>query len=531
MATYRGQHRSQRNVTKRRRNPTVSIPPSFEAGIFDEPNLTFGGHHQHIDPKTGLALYGPYSVGRDDQMPLRSITVAVVGTPDLVFRMNNWLRGCQGIITNDGSEPFWRPAFPGINQNSCFQCDLVFGETWQEMIDPATLDNALRIPKYWEQLQEIVRLYTSAVEQVTQREPKPTVIACIIPEEIDACLDALAAGMPKEAHPAHDRADYSGGESGKRIKDETTSSDDYATGCSPFNIRRALKAAFMRFEIPTQLVRGSTIGQPAIGVKRQRQDDATQAWNLVTALYYKAGSHPWRLANVQAGTCYVGISFYREKFGDKPGMRTSLAQIFTHTGDGLILRGKSFPWDRSQGPSPHLPESFAEELLTDAIGLYTRHARGVSPTRLVLHKSSRFDGTEQRGFQNAVGNSIPRCDFVAMEKRGIQLFRRGYHAPLRGTWVRLADGDFLLYTRGYIPFFRIYPGMRVPQPLEIVELLGNSPADSVLSEILALTKMNWNSADFSCEEPITLAFSRKVGEVLALIPRAAPMKEEYRYYM
>lgn len=531
MATYR-RHHSQRSVAKPRRNPTVSIPQSFEAGIFDEPNIVFGGHHQHIDPKTGLALYGPYSVGRGDQMPLRSITVAVVGTPDLVFRMNNWLRDCQGMITNDGNEPFWRPAFPGINQDSCFQCDLVFGETWQEVIDPAALDNALRIPKYWEQLQEIVWLYTSAVEQITQREPKPTVIMCAIPEEIDLSLDALAVEMPAETHSANAKIDRDGGESGERTEDQTTPSAEYATGSSPFNIRRALKAAFMRFGIPTQLVRGSTLGQLMIGVKRQHQDGATQAWNLVTALYYKAGSHPWRLANVQAGTCYIGISFYREKLGDKPSMRTSLAQIFTHTGDGLVLRGKSFPWDRSQGPSPHLPESFAEELLTDAIGLYTRHAHGVAPTRLVLHKSSRFDNAEQRGLQKAVvGNSIPQWDFVAMEKRGVQLFRRGYHAPLRGTWVRLADGDFLLYTRGYIPFLRIYPGMRVPQPLEIIELFGNSPADSILSEILALTKMNWNSADFSCEEPITLAFSRKVGEILALIPRSAPMKEEYRYYM
>jgi hypothetical protein len=36
-----------------------------------------------------------------------------------------------------------------------------------------------------------------------------------------------------------------------------------------------------------------------------------------------------------------------------------------------------------------------------------------------------------------------------------------------------------------------------------------------MREILAVTKLNWNSADFSCDEPITLAFSRRVGEILA----------------
>jgi len=36
-------------------------PPAFESGVISEPLLSFGGHHEHIDPKTGLSLYGPYT--------------------------------------------------------------------------------------------------------------------------------------------------------------------------------------------------------------------------------------------------------------------------------------------------------------------------------------------------------------------------------------------------------------------------------------------------------------------------------------
>jgi hypothetical protein len=32
----------------------------FLAGVLAEPLLMFGGSHEHVDPKTGLALYGPY---------------------------------------------------------------------------------------------------------------------------------------------------------------------------------------------------------------------------------------------------------------------------------------------------------------------------------------------------------------------------------------------------------------------------------------------------------------------------------------
>lgn len=66
----------------------------------------------------------------------------------------------------------------------------------------------------------------------------------------------------------------------------------------------------------------------------------------------------------------------------------------------------------------------------------------------------------------------------------------------------------------------------MPQPLEIVEHHGDSPWDSVLKEVLALTKMNWNTADFACAKPITVAFARRVGQILAEVPPGANVQPE-----
>ncbi len=33
--------------------------PDFLAGVLAEPLLAFGGSQEHVDPKTGLALYDP----------------------------------------------------------------------------------------------------------------------------------------------------------------------------------------------------------------------------------------------------------------------------------------------------------------------------------------------------------------------------------------------------------------------------------------------------------------------------------------
>jgi hypothetical protein len=281
----------------------------------------------------------------------------------------------------------------------------------------------------------------------------------------------------------------------------------------------------MGFSLPTQILLESTFRASG----RSHQDPATTAWNFCTAIYHKADGHPWRVADAKPGTCYVGVSFYRELSASAANLRTSLAQAFMHTGDGFVLRGKPFSWNPESGKTPHLSTADARDLLLDVLAAYERH-RKVKPERVVIHKSSRFRPEELQGFKEGL-QGITYWDLVALGKRGIQFLRLGNYPPVRGTWVRFADNDYLLYTQGFVPYLRTYPGMRTPQPQEILERHGTSPADTVLREILALTKLNWNSADFCCDEPITLAFSRRVGEILAELPSSVNPQRDYRFYM
>lgn len=155
-------------------------------------------------------------------------------------------------------------------------------------------------------------------------------------------------------------------------------------------------------------------------------------------------------------------------------------------------------------------------------------------------KRSRFIGVimtpeyfregELAGFEQAC-DLVPRKDFVALGPRGIQFYRPGKLPPIRGTYVKFSDTELILYTAGYVPYLRTYPGARAPHPLDIVEHYGDSPWNVMLQEILALTKLNWNTADFSCSMPITVAFSRRVGHILAELPAHLPLHHEYRFYM
>lgn len=153
------------------------------------------------------------------------------------------------------------------------------------------------------------------------------------------------------------------------------------------------------------------------------------------------------------------------------------------------------------------------------------------PTRVVVHKSSRYWPKELAGFKKAT-EDIQLVDYVAILIRGVRFMRRkGQYPPVRGTVIQIAKNDYILFTRGWTPYHETYPGLRVPLPLELVEHHGDTPSENLCKEIFALTKMNWNSADFCIREPITLAYSREVGKILAYIPRDQVPRPEYRFYM
>jgi hypothetical protein len=126
---------------------------------------------------------------------------------------------------------------------------------------------------------------------------------------------------------------------------------------------------------------------------------------------------------------------------------------------------------------------------------------------------------------------VSSFDLVAFSDRGLRYFRAGQHPPLRGTLVQLAPANAVFFTRGFVPYLGAYPGMRVPRPIEIVEHFGSASMSQLATEILALTKMDWNSAMFAGKEPITTAFSEDVGHILAELPPGAEPRPQYRFYM
>jgi hypothetical protein len=203
--------------------------------------------------------------------------------------------------------------------------------------------------------------------------------------------------------------------------------------------------------------------------------------------------------------------------------------VYSEAGDGLVLKGEPVLWDQKRDRRPHLTRDTAETLLTRAIRLYEQHYDR-APTRVVVHKTSRYWPEELDGFRGAL-DAIRSYDLLTLEQRGIRFLRLGTEPPLRGTVVQLANRDYLVYTHGYVPFLKCYPGMRIPNPIEVVEHHGDSDAERVCSEILALTKLNWNNCSYGSADPVTIAFSQQVGRILTELPGGVTPATNYRFYM
>jgi hypothetical protein len=276
-----------------------------------------------------------------------------------------------------------------------------------------------------------------------------------------------------------------------------------------------IKSICKEYDVPVQIIRPSTT-RPYNPEKPAREDDATVFWNLVVAMFYKANHIPWRVKGLMQDTCYMGISFFRDR-DDFSTVKTSLAQIFSLNEEGYVMKGSKAYVDENN--APHVSRTEALRLITRAIEVYKRNNEDRPPRRIVIHKTSRFNEDELEGFKAGAAD-VHKLDLVAFGTRDIKLMRWGKEPPVRGTMVRLPDSSVLLYTFGFIPYLDVYPGPRVPSPLEILEHHGETDIETICREIMSLTKLNWNNAKFCSKAPITIAFARRVGSIIRESPPA-----------
>ncbi len=406
-------------------------------------------------------------------------------------------------------------------------------DEWNETITISEIKKILKIVDSNKRIAAGSDLFVEKIEKISLEDSWPQVIICAIPLEIEEYCGisekTRGAKRPKPTALEKEIADLQ--KRGQTFLKDWIVDVETEKPAKSFDFRNALKGKAMRYNIPTQILRESTcrsILEYPTSKYKARQGPAAFAWNFSTGLYYKAHGRPWRLAKLIIGTCYVGVSFYQNLRNPDLNLETSMAQIFTHSGEGFVLRGSDVTVDEKTR-QPRLTKTQAYGLMADSIEKYSKKV-GNPPNRVVVHKTSLFSKEEKEGFDKAIGDL--RKDYVAISRdTDLRFLRTGKYPVLRGTIISLTQHQYLLYTSGYIPRIRTYPGFRVPRPLLITHY-GDSEIKVICSEILGLTKLDWNTTVFSKQLPITLGFAQSVGKVLSEIPPdIKELKDHYRFYM
>lgn len=483
----------------------------MNANFFHEPELEFGTG-RHIDIKFGLMNYGPLDF--ESTLAPKRIRLGIVGTPETIEGVSKWIEKCRsGIVAKPSKRPNLFPRFPGFGPDMNLSADFVLDNSLYRSIPARRFDEICRGQRTDEKTIELADLFFSELEYLTQKT-SIDVLVCAYPFSLVEFIDQQIEN-----------------------EDSDSSDEDGSANLPRLNLHDYLKAKAMRLRKPTQIIRPGTYDEKKrlsrkhpSGGTRQTQDEATRAWNLYTALYYKAGGVPWRLVREPSdyNTCYVGISFYKTLAQDR--LMTSTAQIFNERGEGMILRGNAVKLQKDDRQI-HLEAEDAHKLMKRALDVYRQEHRHY-PARVVVHKSSVHNTAEIDGFEQAlIACSIEpeQANFVSLSEAHTRLFRPSIYPPLRGTMMETSEQQFILYTKGSVDFFTTYPGLYVPRPVQVRLDKVNETASSIAQEILALTKMNWNNTQFDGAAPITLRAARQVGNILKHIDDN--YEPYYRFYM
>jgi hypothetical protein len=154
------------------------------------------------------------------------------------------------------------------------------------------------------------------------------------------------------------------------------------------------------------------------------------------------------------------------------------------------------------------------------------------PTELFLHGRTIFNDNEWTGFQNAI--EAHKTNLVGVRirtEKALKLYRQGSHPILRGLAYLQDTKTAYLWTSGFEPRLQTYDGKEVPRPLQIDICRGKAPIETVLGDIMALTKLNYNACKFGGGSPVTLRFADAVGEILTAGPLESDAPLSFKYYI
>lgn len=489
-----------------------------------EPKLTFGANQTGVEPRRVMAKHG----AADKSAP-PEIRIGIVGCEGDVQIARAWLTRLNRVAIARENNARRYPNWPGALQ--AFGVSFLVEDRFVRLVDEEKLSLALHNSSPVQKFEDILDLFDAKIQGLFG-DTRPDCIVVCLPD----VLADMRISNPRLSARERDALERLQKEEEQEqmslfqpTPEELKAAEELRTQAEDLLFRtfyRALKAKIMTHQnpVPVQVMRRDTF----VRSEDEGHSNATRAWNLATSLFYKSGHEPWRPADLPSNTCFIGISFHHLKRREGDVVYASVAQAFSNEIEPFALKGSLVPHDQRRERQPYLNEEQAATLITDVLDKYEALA-GMLPARVVIHKTSTYQPEEEEGFRSAAEDRVPVCDLVWMRSTAFRLIRKGMQEPWRGTLCTVADKSYL-FTMGYVSWWDEYPGPHIPAPLEI-GICGKSDIRERARELLALTKMNWNSSEGLGRYPITISFARKVGMLMTELSENQTPNPSYRFYM
>lgn len=476
----------------------------FKGIQFLEPQLIFrnkvnDNEFRDYHPMRGLAYNRPYDVNLNGVIHSNEVNLSVICGKQHSDKLYSFLSQLQTKHTTENINPDYLIDYPGFSAIYNIPINIPHTEDSHNWLNIEFLHkNEL---ESHENALQLARLITAKIDQIANTQAQSTIVI-FIPEE----------WLPFEKYL------YEG---------------------ESFDLHDYIKAFSASRGVSTQLIREDTLSDT---LKCQIY------WWLSLSFYVKSLRTPWILNNQTKNTAYAGIGYSVSKILDKSEIVIGCSHIYDSNGQGLKYKlSKIDDYYLDKQSNPYLSYNDAFQFGVSIRELFYQSLDKL-PERVVIHKRTRFTEDEINGIKASLEKAgIHKIDLIEINYESDARFvaMSVYNNILqvdrfpisRGTCILTNRYTALLWTHGIVPSvrhsnYKFYLGGRsIPAPLKITKHYGDTDINIIASEILGLTKMNWNSFDLYSKLPSTIDSSNQIARIGKLLSRFEGKTYDYRLFI
>lgn len=311
----------------------------------------------------------------------------------------------------------------------------------------------------------------------------------------------------------------------------------YSENAEKYDLHDFVKAYAAQKNIATQFIREKTIVSDMY---------CQIMWTISLAIYVKSSRIPWTVSGIQRETAFAGIGYSVNSSPNGANIIVGCSHIYSSDGQGMkykLSKINEVTFDRKK--NPFLSENEAYRLGLNIKELFYKSFTEL-PKRVVIHKRTPFRKEEIKGLTESLSSAgirdIDLLEITYAEDIRCFEFNR-YLTDIDGFPVRrglcfpLNENTVYLYTHGIAPSILnpnkkyIQGGKTIPLPLKVVKHYGNGTMTQIATEILGLSKMNWNSFGLYSKLPCTIESSNEIARIGWLLSQYEGAIYDYRYFI